>query len=475
MKKKIGKFDIVREIDSGAMGAVYEGIDSLINRKVAIKVIKKNLVDSAEYADYSKRFHQEAQAIGQLHHSNITAVIEYGEDKGEAFIAMTYAEGRNLKNYFDKHEKFSLESVCDLMEQLLDALSFTHKRNIYHRDIKPANIIVDDDGSLMITDFGIARLENSELTQAGAIIGTISYMAPEQLVGERVDGRADIYASGVILYQFLTGEKPFTGSTAPSLMHKIMNVPHVSPSVINMTVPSYFDDIVSKSLAKKRDDRYVNAEEFKRDIKWAAAKVAESEPEGAGTGENILDETVVLGPDTGSAVNDGTVVLPPTTTIQQDVSMGGGALPSNRKKAVPVKVESPPIRVTDPIVPESKFLSKKVLLGGGGVLLCVVAIILFGLRGGKKQLPITVIPDPEPVVEIIQKVKQAQLEIISQPVGANVTLNDEAMSELTPVTMELEEKEYTLVLQKNGYHDLVIVFDGKAGENVNLQLTMHSL
>ncbi len=503
MAKKIGKYEIIREIGAGSMGAVYEALDPLIQRKVAIKTIKKELLGSDGDSDLLKRFQQEAQAIGQLHHPNITAVFEYGEDSGESFIAMTFAEGRDLKSYFDKQEKFSLEDICRIMEQLLDALAFSHKHNIFHRDIKPANIMVQDNGSIMVTDFGIARLESSELTQAGVVMGTPSYMSPEQLIGQRVDGRTDIFSSGVILYQFLTGEKPFTGSTVASIMHKIMNLLPVPPSDIDMTIPSYFDDIVAKSLAKKRDERYANAEEFKKDIKWASAKLKDrthsmvSEQtqvlpakapaqEPSGSDDSFYDETVVL-PSVVKAADERTVVLPSTDSqdapaVDEDVTT---VLPPTHEPAVAAekatRVVQPSKTVTaqvpgdtgspmsEPV--KTKFPVKIVLLGGVGVLLCVIAVAFFVLPGREEPISLLV---SQPVTTA-QVTAKAQLEVLSQPVGARVLINDKKMTTVTPLTFELEEKQYTLVLQKEGYHDLVIVFDGKAGKDINLKLNMHSM
>lgn len=504
MAKTIGKYEIISKVGVGSMGAVYKAIDPLIKRKVAIKTIKKELLSSAEDFDLLKRFQQEAQAIGQLHHPNITAIYEYGEDSGESFIAMTFAEGRDLKSYFDKQEKFSLEAVCHMMEQLLDALAFSHKHNIYHRDIKPANIIVQDDGSIMVTDFGIARLESSELTQAGTVMGTPSYMSPEQLIGQRVDGRTDIFSSGVILYQFLTGEKPFTGSTVASIMHKIMNLPHVPPSDIDMTIPYYFDDILSKSLAKKRDERYANAEDFKKDIQWAAAKLKDGtqsmvseqtqvlpnkalDQELGGADDSVYDETVVL-PSVAESVDEKTVVLPSigtqnppvdedATTVLSPTAPAEKATRGVHPSKAGVEPESGNVDSSPPGATKPKFSIKKAYLGGVGVLLCVVVVAFFSLSS--KEDGTLIIPPSDsavaPAIKNVQVAARAQLEVLSQPIGATVLLNDQKMDMLTPFKMGLEDKQYTLVLQKDGYHDLVILLDGKAGKDINLNLNMHSM
>src|SRR5258706_3320780 len=212
---KLGKYEIKREIGRGAMGVVYEGWDPSIERRVAIKTIRQDQLDSAEAEEILQRFQREAKAAGRLSHPNIVAVWEFGQDGEVYFIAMEYIEGRELKDYFDKNERFPLNEVVRLMGQLLDALDVAGRKGVVHRDIKPSNIILLEDGTLKVADFGIARLESSHLTQTGAAIGTPTYMSPEQLLGQPVDGRSDLFSAGGVLYQFLPRGKPFTGGPAP--------------------------------------------------------------------------------------------------------------------------------------------------------------------------------------------------------------------------------------------------------------------
>ncbi|MFC1524493.1 serine/threonine protein kinase [Thermodesulfobacteriota bacterium] len=259
---KLGKYDITGELGKGAMGVVYKGIDPMIGRTVAIKTINKNALESEAAEEMLARFKQEARSVGRLSHPNIVVVYEYSEDGDIGFISMAYVKGRELKSYFDNNELFSLPSIVKIMRQLLDALNFAHQQKIVHRDIKPSNIMVMDNGHIMITDFGIARIESSELTQVGTTMGTPSYMSPEQCMGSRVDGRADIFSAGVIFYQLLTGEKPFTGGTIASIYHKILNVDPVPPADLSLQVPRALNEVVTKSLAKRPEDRYQTAAEF---------------------------------------------------------------------------------------------------------------------------------------------------------------------------------------------------------------------
>ncbi|BBO22314.1 MAG: hypothetical protein AMXMBFR31_05740 [Candidatus Desulfobacillus denitrificans] len=268
--KKLGKYEIRRELGQGAMGIVYEGFDPMIARRVALKTVRRDQLDRAEVEEILARFKREAQAAGRLNHPNIVQIYEYGEDDGTAFIAMEFVEGRELKDFFDADERFPLAEVVRIMGQLLEALDYSHKNGVVHRDIKPANIILLKDGTVKVADFGIARVESSNLTQAGSVLGTPSYMSPEQFMGQTVDGRSDLFSAGVILYQFLTGEKPFTGALT-TIMHKVLKEEPPAPSALNVQVPRPFDALVRRALAKRPDERFQNGREFAIALKMAAA------------------------------------------------------------------------------------------------------------------------------------------------------------------------------------------------------------
>lgn len=260
--QKLGKYEIRRELGRGAMGVVYEGWDPMIDRRVALKTVRKDQLDRSEVDEILSRFRREAQAAGRLNHPNVVAVYEYGEDAdGTAFIAMEYVEGRELKDYFDRQERFPLSEIVRLMGELLNALGHAHSHGIVHRDVKPANIFLLQSGQAKVGDFGIARIESSNLTQAGSVLGTPAYMSPEQFMGQRVDGRSDLFSAGVILYQFLTGEKPFAGQLT-TIMHKVLKEDPIAPSELNVQVPSVFDDVIRKAMAKRPEDRYQTAKEF---------------------------------------------------------------------------------------------------------------------------------------------------------------------------------------------------------------------
>ncbi len=259
--ESLGKYEIRRQLGRGAMGTVYEGFDPVIERIVAIKTVRLPEVADDETAEEIARFRREAQAAGRLTHPNIVGVFDYGETADLAYIVMEYVDGPPLKSLLDKNERFPLPRIVRIMEDLLAGLQFSHERGVVHRDIKPANLMLTKSGQAKIADFGIARIESSSMTQAGTVLGTPAYMSPEQFMGQVVDARSDIYSSGVLLYQLLTGERPFEGSMS-AIMHKALNTEAPMPSQISVTAPRQFDAVVRKAMAKRPEDRYASAAEF---------------------------------------------------------------------------------------------------------------------------------------------------------------------------------------------------------------------
>lgn len=265
---KLGKYEIRRELGKGGMGIVYEGFDPYIQRAVAIKTVLMSSVDKSEAGEVFGRFRREAQAAGRLSHPRIVAIYEYSEDHDMAFIAMELIDGKELKDYFDDGVRFPIRESIDILMQLLDALNYSHRQGVVHRDIKPSNIFITARKQVKVADFGIAKIESSLLTQVGSVLGTPAYMSPEQFQGENVDRRSDLYSAGVILYQLLTGKRPFSGSTI-TIMHKVLNQQPVLPSAHNAEVPPALDEVVMRAMAKQPEERFQNANEFIAALKLA--------------------------------------------------------------------------------------------------------------------------------------------------------------------------------------------------------------
>jgi len=327
--KRIGRYDIERVLGEGAMGVVYEGKDTRLHRKVAVKTILKSALDSDSAKEYSMRFRREAQAVARLNHPNIVQVFDFAEEGDIAYIVMEFVKGRELKHFFDAHESFELKEVVHIMAELCDALHFAHEAGVIHRDIKPANVMIDTQGRVKLTDFGVARITDSdrtvsERTQAGAVVGTPSYMSPEQIQGNTLDRRTDIFSAGVILYEFLTGAKPFQGTGVWTIAKKIINEEPPAPSQIRNSISPLYDAIVAKALAKAVEKRYQTA----RSLGFALQRALDGLPEAEDPDRTLGGPFVPRpAPGTGAApatgdatvlrtVSDATVPIPRTQAVE---------------------------------------------------------------------------------------------------------------------------------------------------------------
>ncbi|MGB3862710.1 MAG: serine/threonine-protein kinase, partial [Candidatus Aminicenantaceae bacterium] len=266
--EKIGKYKIIGELGKGAMGIVYKGIDPDINREVAIKLIRFDMVsEDSEKEDAARRFIREAQSAGNLEHPNIITIYEVGREDNQTFIVMQYVDGESLKQAISAGKRFSPVEVVDLMTCLCDALELAHQNKIVHRDIKPGNILLDKQGRPYLVDFGVARMEMSTMTQSGTIVGTPSYMSPEQIQGIRVDSRADIFSLGVIIYEMLTGKRPFEGDHITTIVYKIMNEEPTNIREMKKDLPEGFEQVIKKALEKDSNKRYQSCKELAADLK----------------------------------------------------------------------------------------------------------------------------------------------------------------------------------------------------------------
>ena len=293
--KTLGRYNLERTIGKGAMGVVYEGVDPRLGRRVAIKTILKSHLDEDTAKDYSMRFVREAQAVARLNHPNIVQVYDFGEEGDVAYLVMEFIRGKELKTFFDANERFDLKEAVRIMCELCDALDFAHNSGIVHRDIKPANVMLDAQARTKLTDFGVARVQDSdktsvERTQAGTMVGTPAYMSPEQITGGNIDKRSDVFSAGIILYQFLTGEKPFQGSGAWTIAKKIIQEEPPLPSSLNNAITPLFDAVVNRALAKNPEQRFQSARDLSVSLRRALEGRAEEDDSdktvaGAMTGE----------------------------------------------------------------------------------------------------------------------------------------------------------------------------------------------
>jgi serine/threonine-protein kinase len=256
--KRLGRYQLEREIGRGAMGIVYLGRDTAINRMVAIKAIPlASEFSDAELVEARSRFFREAETAGRLNHPNIVTIYDVGEERGLAYIAMEYLKGRHLSNYAKSDSLMEPRKVLEIIARTADALGFAHKQQVVHRDIKPANLMFDPATDILkITDFGIARLSGAGSTRTGIVLGTPSFMSPEQLEGRTVTGHSDLFSLGVSLFQLLTGQLPFTADSMTGLMQQIAEAPHPPLRAYRPDLPACVESVIDRALAKTPEARY---------------------------------------------------------------------------------------------------------------------------------------------------------------------------------------------------------------------------
>jgi serine/threonine-protein kinase len=242
------------------MGVIYQAHDPVIDRKVAIKLIRADLLSGEDHADYLARFQQEAQAAGRCMHPNIVALYDCAVHQGNPFLAMEYVEGASLAQVLAQSGRLSLSQAVAVIDQVLSALDYAHGLGVVHRDVKPANIMLMADGRVKMTDFGIARLDSSELTQRDSVLGTPSYMSPEQCRGEVVDARSDLFSAGVVLYEALSGERPFAGRNFTEVAVRLIHEPPPDIRSKWADIPAGLADVIDRALAKQPTDRFTSAE-----------------------------------------------------------------------------------------------------------------------------------------------------------------------------------------------------------------------
>ncbi|HBO83742.1 MAG TPA: serine/threonine protein kinase [Deltaproteobacteria bacterium] len=272
-KPTIGRYEIVEELGRGAMGVVYKGVDPTMKREVAIKTVHFDEVDADTIQAVKERFFREAESAGKLTHPNIVTIYDVGEETDLAYIAMELLNGKTLEAWCKKANLLPVKTTLKIIGQLCEALDYAHKNGIVHRDIKPANIMALAKGVVKVTDFGIARIQSSSHTKTGVIMGTPSYMSPEQVAGKKVDGRSDLFSLGVILYELLSGEKPFKGDSIATIMYQIANISSRSLTEYKADIPQVLQALINKALSKNPEERFQNGKEFANAIRVCLQKI----------------------------------------------------------------------------------------------------------------------------------------------------------------------------------------------------------
>lgn len=291
---QLGRYEITATLGRGAMGVVYQARDPLIERIVAIKTVACAGLSEKEAEEFELRFFREAKSAGRLNHPNIVTIHDVGHSDGLAYIAMEFLSGQSLRSILDAGVPLSCERIIEIVAAVADGLAFAHAQDIVHRDIKPANIMVLDNGIVKITDFGIAQLPGGSLTMAGAVLGSPKYMSPEQVAGQKADGRADIFSLGTVLYEMLTGQPPFSGDNMHATMYQVVHKDPPTPSSCCAGLPKDFDPIVARAMAKDPANRYQSASEMAADlrrIRFSVASTLSGETGGQASFVQSADET----------------------------------------------------------------------------------------------------------------------------------------------------------------------------------------
>jgi serine/threonine-protein kinase len=264
--KTLGRYEIESLIGEGGMGRVYKARDPAIGRTVAIKTLNVDL-EPAQFEEFKQRFFREARTAGRLQHSNVVTIYDVGEQDGLAYITMEYVEGKTLREVMDAESPLKVDTACRIAAEVAAGLAVAHRQGVVHRDVKPSNIMVGPGGTVKLMDFGIARLPEGMRTRTGLVLGSPTYIAPEQIVGVPVDGRYDLFSLGIVLYEMLTGAVPFRGNGVGELLFNVLNYIHAPPSLHNSRVPAVFERILARALAKHPDDRYASIDGFAHDLR----------------------------------------------------------------------------------------------------------------------------------------------------------------------------------------------------------------
>jgi serine/threonine protein kinase len=362
---KAGRYDLREELGRGAMGVVYHGFDPVIGRDVAVKTMHLTEAGTGmSHEELIGRFQTEARAAGLLTHPNIVVVYDAGEENGLFYITMEFVEGRSLQSLIDSHQPFPLPRVMKLMEQVCSALDFAHQHNVVHRDIKPANLMLTPDDTVKITDFGTAKILQFGTSQTAHVMGTPSYMSPEQVKGKPVDGRSDIFSLGVILYELMTGEKPFPGQNITTVIYKIINEEPVPPRSLDSSIHPGLSAVITKALAKEPAARFQSCHEFLTALKTFHEKAAN-------------DATVRIAP---------VVPQPPATVAinRPPAPTGSAATP-----LVPrTFTNDPPGRLSLRVAPLPVLMETEEPKRGGRLLLTLVLLGIIGYSGYRVYPPL---------------------------------------------------------------------------------------
>ena len=512
------------------MGVVYRALDPAIGRTIAIKTIRLNdLTDSAERERLRERLFREAQSAGMLSHPNIVTIYDILEEGGMAYVFMEFVNGPPLENLLGSKQSPDKTTLLSILRQTAGALDYAHKKGIVHRDIKPANVMIHDDGSAKITDFGVAKIVSQQMTQTGMMMGTPSYMSPEQIQGTEVSGAADQFALAVIAFEMLTGEKPFVGEHLPSLLYRICREEPVAAKRINPTLDGEVDVVLRKALAKDAKNRFENCSQFIAELERACNVRRDWLPLARGSSQNMMTVNASLPESTAGAAE--TVVTPLAVahqtplaeTIAAPIPAPKPAAPES--KPAPMAPPPPPPLIHDE--PAESHLVRNLILAVAPVLLVALGFVLYRNFASKQETTATAanqrpaaeapvdkpaptparsepsssaaaradqktdipsVEEPKPPLTVPAHSRDGKPEtpvipaktpagddiiarFLSSPAGARITVdNNQSATCVTPCSLPLPVGRHSLIAKADGYRDASKIFDLPSEASVALGL-----
>ncbi len=452
----LGRYEIVEELGRGAMGIVYRGNDPKINRTVALKCLHAKLLE--DDTGIGERFQQEMRALGRLVHPNIVTIFDAGEEtgSGRAYIVMEYVEGISLAEVIKSKRGLSIDQIVHIGIQICRGLDFAHSRGIVHRDIKPGNILLSDDlKNVKIADFGIARLDDTALTRTDCLTGTPQYMSPEQCRGDKLDGRSDLFALGVLLYELLTKTKAFQGKSFASIMMKVLGHTPDAPATLSTGIPEPLSTVVMQALEKMPEHRFASGDEMADALFKSIEKPVTLSHFESKTQVNEDNETKITSPfDLPAAAGNAVVEEKPKPSVIRYavlvsilLVLAGGLFFVLQKSSEPTKavIET---EITSPTLADKENRVE-------------------AEREAKELARIKAEAEAERL-----KLSSGLLLFETTPSGADILINGELMGS-SPMSLQLSsEQPYELLVVKKGYHALEATIDVPAGESTPINLTL---
>jgi serine/threonine-protein kinase len=520
--ENIGRYRIIGELGRGAMGVVYKAQDPAIGRMIAVKSIRLGeLTEESERERLRERLFREAQSAGILSHPGIVTIYDIAEEGGLAYIFMELVNGPPLDKMLRSAQTPDKETLLSILRQVAAALDYAHKKGIVHRDIKPANIMVHEDGTAKVTDFGVAKIVSQQMTQAGTIMGTPSYMSPEQVQGGNISGRADQFSLAVIAYEVLTGEKPFTADYLPTLLFKIVREEPAPPQRVNGTLSADVETVLRRALSKNPADRYDTCVDFVNALAVACNACGNWVPLPRGVSHNM--PTAGSGDGVGGtmastvAENLAETIAAPRSVTPAPPVVEKRPLPPTEDMRLP-KFERAPVRQAAPetrpaaSVPAAAPPPAKARHTGRNIIIGVLAAGWIGvtifLLWPKTQpaaptaplvvdsvVPSTSAPNPAPAPPVVEPAPaavatkaappksppgptEASFELTTTPAGAEATFDGNAeLKCTTPCNLNLAMGRHTLLVKNAGYREAQRVFNlpSDPGLIVNLEATLGTL